>query len=316
MAVYTQISQQELTNLLSGYNIGTLVDFTAITAGIQNSNYFIDTSSSRFVLTIYERVNHSDLPFFLNLMGHLANHNIPCPALILDKNNNGLNKIKGKPCAITSFLKGGELTTIENHHISQLGSAIAKMHLAGMSFKFQRANGLGLSGWQNLFATLQNRADEFSPGLSAEITANLDFLKQNWPENLPKGIIHADIFPDNIFFLNDNLAGIIDFYFACNDALIYDLAICLNSWCFEPNLEFNQEKANLLLASYHQIRPITNAELDALPILARGAATRFLLTRLNDWLNRPSGAIITQKDPAEYLKKLRFHNTKAPSFAL
>ncbi len=308
MAVYTKISHNELAELISGYDIGALKSFVAIEAGIQNTNYFVITDIKRYVLTIYERrVNHEDLPFFLNLMGHLAKQSVPCPALITDKNGVALNQIQGKPCAITSFLNGGEVKTIQNGHIELLGTAIAHMHIAGESYKERRDNALSLQGWINIFAKIEKRADELQNGLAAEISTNLDFLVKNWPANLPSGIIHADIFPDNVFFDNDQLAGIIDFYFACNDSYMYELAICLNSWCFDLKNQFNPAMAALLFSSYNKVRKISDAEFAALPVLARGAALRFLLTRMQDWLYRTDGAIVIQKDPIEYLQKLRFH---------
>jgi homoserine kinase type II len=311
MAVYTKISQSELEHLISGYNIGTLKSFTGIEAGVQNSNYFVNTTKARYVLTIFERnVDNENLPFFLNLVGHLAKKNIPCPALILDKNNEGLKEIKGKPCAITSFLKGGELEIIETEHLEELGANIAKMHLASKDFTMQRKNTLSMDGTSEItvFESLKNRIDEIAPGLKEEVEKNLDFLKKNWPKDLPSGIIHGDIFPDNIFFNDDKLVGIIDFYFACNDILMYDLAICINSWCFEENNEFNHEKVNALISSYNKVRKISQEELNALPTLAQGAAMRFLLTRIEDFITHVEDAIVTQKDPMEYLQKLRFHS--------
>jgi len=313
MAVYTKISQNELEQLMANYDIGKLESFIAIEAGIQNTNYFINTPNARYVLTIFEetlncKYNQDELLFFMKLMGHLASCNVPCPTVILDKQSKALGEIKGKTCAITSFLKGGELTTINSQHVEELGKNIAKMHDAGRKINLQRANEISLSGWIGIFNSIKNRADEFEPGLAAEIKQNLDYLERNWPEHLPLGIIHGDLFPDNVFFAGDRLVGIIDFYFACNDVLMYDLAICLNSWCFEKNGEFNNVKAAALFSSYDLVRKISADELEALPILALGAAMRFLLSRLYDWLNRVEGALVTTKDPMEYLNKMRFHS--------
>lgn len=309
MAVYTKISQSDLESLLSTYEIGKLENFTAIAAGIQNSNYFIDTTQARFVLTIYEdRINIDDLPFFLNLTEHLARHDVPCPLPIANKSGQKISKIQGKPCAIISFVKGSEAKDISLSQIQELGKSLAIMHLAGQDFTMQRINEMGMSHWPEMFADVKDRAEEIEEGISAEIQSSLKFIEANWPSNLPCGIIHGDIFPDNVLFADDgSIAGIIDFYFACNDILIYDLAVCMNAWCFDNNRKFNPEKARSLIASYNNIRVISKDELEALPILAMGAAMRFLLSRMYGWQNRVDGAFVTTKDPLEYLRKLRFH---------
>lgn len=308
MAVYTQISQTELEKLVSDYDIGNIESFSPIESGIENTNYFIFTNKNRFVLTIYEkRVNTSELPFFLNLMNHLSGKGFVCPVAIANKNGATLSQIKGKACAIISFLEGAETKEITIENIAEVGAGIARMHIAGSDFFSHRKNDFSIEGWKNIYKTIQTRADELTPGLAKEIGDNIDFLERNWPKNLPSGIIHADVFPDNVFFKNNKLAGVIDFYFACNDFFMYELAICLNSWCFEKNFEFNQAKAKALFSAYNQVREISEAEYAALPILARGAAIRFLLTRLYDWLNRVDGALVTTKNPLEYLDKMRFH---------
>lgn len=309
MAVYTKISQSELESLLSTYEIGKLEKFTAIAAGIQNSNYFIDTNESRFVLTIYEnRINIDDLPFFLNLTEHLARHGVPCPLPIANKSGQKISEIQGKSCAIISFVKGSEAKDITIPKINELGSSLATMHLAGNNFNMRRVNEMGVGHWRDMFGDVKNRADEIALGISTEIENCLKSLELKWPENLPCGIIHGDVFPDNVLFAeNGKLAGIIDFYFACNDILIYDLAVCLNAWCFHNNREFNPEKATALVSSYNKIRAISKDELEALPVLATGAAMRFLLSRMYGWQNRVDGAFVTTKDPLEYLRKLRFH---------
>jgi homoserine kinase type II len=310
MAVYTKISQNDLEELLSNYEIGKPLSYTAIEAGIQNSNYFIDTDKARYVLTIYEnRINLDDLPFFLNLTEHLATHGVPCPLPIANKTGEKISTIQGKPCAIISFVKGTEVKNINISHVSELGKNLAKMHLAGQDFPMQRVNEMGMDHWQDMLNNVKNRADEIENGISAEISEQLELLQKNWPKNLAKGIIHGDVFPDNVLFAdNGSIAGIIDFYFACTDILIYDLAVCLNSWCFDDNKIFNQEKANMLISSYNKVRPISKDEMDALPILATGAAMRFLLSRMYGWQNRVEGAVVFTKDPLEYLQKLRFHS--------
>lgn len=310
MAVYTKISQNDLEILLSGYSIGSLKSFTAITAGIQNSNYFIDTDKARYVLTIYESsVNAADIPFFLNLTEHFAKNGIPCPMPIRNNGGNNISTIHGKPCAIVSFIKGSELKEFSEKNLEELGSNVARMHIAGTNFPLKRANEIGIAGWRKKFEAVKDRADEISPGLKEELQEAREFVNLRWPENLPSGVIHGDIFPDNVLFAEDGtIAGIIDFYFACNDMFMYDLAICINAWCFDNNRDFNAEKAKILLSAYNKIRPISDEEIEALPVLAMGASIRFLLTRMYDFLNRVEGAVVNTKDPLEYLHKLRFHS--------
>lgn len=309
MAVYTKISHGDLEALLLGYDIGKLKTFTAIAAGIQNSNYFIDTDIARYVLTIYENsLDYNDLPFFLDLMGHLANRGVPCPLPIACNANQHLAEIKGKPCAIVSFVKGHEVDIITDTHIAQLGSNLAKLHVAGGDFSMRRANELSVNGWQKLFDKIKNRADMFEIGIADEVYEKLVFLSKNWPKELPSGIIHGDLFPDNVLFGDDlKIAGIIDFYFACDDYYLYDLAVCLNAWCFEKDYSFNKHKAQVLFKAYDAVRKISDEELAVLPIIASGAAMRFFLTRMYDWLHRVEDAMVTPKTPLEYLQKLRFH---------
>jgi len=308
MAVYTKVSDSQLSSLLEKYNIGTAKELKAIEQGIENSNYFLTTDKGRFILTIYEkRVNKNDLPFFLNLMKHLSSKNIPCPIPIITKNGQSLSEIAGRPCAIVSFLNGRSTRTIRNGHLEELGANLAKMHIASSDFKMTRKNNLSLQSWGELFNQVKPHANKFKPGLANEIEETLGNLSVNWPSSLYSGVIHADLFPDNVFFEQEKLVGIIDFYFACNDFLMYDIAICINAWCFESNFEFNVTKAKRILHSYNKLRNFSEQELDALPILASGAALRFLLTRLHDWFNQVDGALVKPKDPHEYLQKLRFH---------
>jgi homoserine kinase type II len=198
---------------------------------------------------------------------------------------------------------------IHPEHCGPVGDVLARMHLAGSSFRMKRANALSLDGWKHLYESCDVKADTVKKGLGDDILRELDHLAMNWPRDLPAGVIHADLFPDNVFFMHDELSGIIDFYFACNDFLVYDLAICLNAWCFEPDISFNATKARRMVAAYNKVRPLEPAEIAALPLLARGSALRFLLTRLYDWLNLPKGALVKPKDPIEYWKKLRFHRS-------
>lgn len=309
MAVYTKISDLQLSELLDSYDIGRAIELKAIEQGIENSNYFLTTEQGKYVLTIYEkRVNQLELPFYLGLMDHLAHKNIPCPTPIKTKDGKNLASVNGRPCAIVSFIKGQSTGFIRNVHLEELGKNMAKMHIAASDFTMKRENNFALKDWGGLFNSVKERADELKKGLKNEIEDELGNLSVNWPSSLYSGIVHADLFPDNVFFEKDRLVGIIDFYFACNDYLMYDLAICLNAWCFENNNEFNVTKAKILLSSYNQVRKISEEELQALPILARGAAMRFLLTRLCDWFNRVEGALVKPKNPLEYLQKLRFHN--------
>lgn len=309
MAVYTEVSDEELQAFLREYEIGEMLSLKGIAEGVENSNYVLHTSTGYYILTLYEkRVNPEDLPFFLGLMEHLADAGISCPVPIKGRDGSALRKLCGRPAAIISFLDGLWPKRIHPWHCQRLGAALAELHLAGKSFQIRRENALSLAGWRGLVAACEGRADEIEPGLAGLIRQELEFLEVNWPRDLPEGVIHADLFPDNVFFVGDNLSGVIDFYFACNDSLAYELAVCLNAWCFESDAStFNATKARMLLQSYQGVRALSEAELVALPILARGSALRFLLTRLYDILNHPPGAYVTPKDPKEYCRKLRFH---------
>ncbi len=308
MAVYTEVSDEELAAFLAQYDLGEIIACKGIAEGVENSNYLLQTERGSFILTLYEkRVAPEDLPFFLALMDHLAAQGIACPTPVHGRDGQALRELCGRPAAIVSFLKGLWPRRITPRHCALLGEALARLHLAGLSFPMRRQNALGPHGWRPLFEASRARAHEVRPGLAAELEAELDHFEAHWPRELPQGVIHADLFPDNVFFLGDALSGIIDFYFACTDGLAYDLAICLNAWCFESDGSFNVTKARHMLSSYRKLRPFTAAELAALPLLARGSALRFLLTRLYDWLNHPAGALVKPKDPLEYLEKMRFH---------
>lgn len=308
MAVYTQVSDGALIEHLKKYDIGELVSFKGIAEGVENSNYLLTTSKGRYILTLYEaRVESADLPFFLGLMEHLAKNGLSCPLPIIMKNGQSLGELEGRPAAIISFLDGFSVKRPTTDHCKELGKALAEMHLAGEGFSIERFNALAVSNWRPLFEKSEGRADEVAVGLGNRIKTELTYLEDNWPHELPKGVIHADMFTDNVFFLQNKFSGIIDFYFACNDLLAYDVAICLNDWCFEPDWSFNITKARALLNGYASVRPMSEAELTALPILCRGAALRFVLTRLYDWLNVPTGALVTPKNPSEYIEKLKFH---------
>jgi homoserine kinase type II len=240
-------------------------------------------------------------------MDHLAAKGIACPTPIHQKKGEVLGELCGKPAAIISFLDGLWPRKPTARHCQLLGEALARFHLAGLDYDGHRANNLSLAGWRRLAEACYNRAHEVQAGLAEMISGELSWLEASWPKDLAAGVIHADLFPDNVFYLGDRLSGIIDFYFACNDFLAYDVAICLNAWCFEPEGDFNTTKARQLLGSYNRTRTMPAAEMKALPALARGSALRFLLTRLYDWLNHPPGAFVKPKDPLEYVRKLRFH---------
>lgn len=308
MAVYTEVGDAELEEFLKGYELGTLLSFKGIAEGVENSNFLLRTEAGNFILTLYEkRVSQADLPFFLGLMQHLAARGINCPQPVRARNGSALCTLAGRPAVIVSFLEGLWVRRPQVSHCAAVGGALAAMHEAGRDFSMRRANALSVAGWRALVESTESRADSVEPGLAGLIAAEFAFLQSCWPTDLADGIIHADLFADNVFFLRGRLSGLIDFYFACNDILAYDLAICLNAWCFEGDRTFNVTKGSALIQAYQQVRPLSAAERQALPVLARGAALRFLLTRLHDWLSVPPGAMVTPKDPLEYLRKLRFH---------
>jgi homoserine kinase type II len=308
MAVYTAIDEASLDAFLAAYDIGRAVSLQGITEGVENSNFLLSTERGRFILTLYERrVDPVDLPFFLGLMDHLAAKGVPCPTPVHGRDGEALRHLCDRPAAVVSFLEGTSPRRVQAAHCASLGGALARLHLAGASFGMRRPNTLSVQGWRSLFEACRAGANGVLDGLEAEIDQELAEIEHAWPADLPHGIIHADLFPDNAFFQGSSLTGIIDFYFACVDIVAYDLAICLNAWCFEPDGAFNITKARQMLAAYRAEREFTPSELKALPLLARGAALRFLLTRLFDWQNRVEGALVRPKDPLEYLEKLRFH---------
>jgi homoserine kinase type II len=308
MAVYTEITDEDLVGLVAAYDLGEVISCKGIAEGVENSNFLLHTEAGFYILTLYERrVNEAELPFFLGLMEHLVQRGITCPQPVKNRQGTALGRIAGRPAAIVTFLDGMWIRRPEPRHCAMLGEALAKLHRAGADFGMQRRNGLSLADWPALYRSAETRADQVLPNLAAAIAAELSYLEEHWPVDLPRGIIHADLFPDNVFFLAGKLSGLIDFYFACNDALAYDLAICINAWCFEPDASFNITKGMALINGYERVRKLQEAEVAAMPILARGAALRFMLTRLVDWLNVPPGAVVRPKDPVEYVRKLRFH---------
>ncbi len=308
MAVYTEVTDEALAAFLTEYAIGDMVAFRGIAEGVENSNYSLKTTAGDFILTLYEkRVDPADLPWFLGLMAHLATRGIVCPQPVRARDGEALRVLAGKHAAITTFLPGVWPRRPRVEHCGPVGGALAALHLAGADYAPRRANALGAHGWRPLLERSRARADEVQPGMMAELDTALTDILADWPADLPLGHIHADLFPDNVFFLDRKLSGLIDFYFAATDSLAYDVAVCLNAWCFETDFSFNVTKGRALLSGYEAVRPLSAAEKAALPVLCRGAAIRFLLTRLYDWLNTPDGALVTRKDPMEYVRRLRFH---------
>jgi homoserine kinase type II len=322
MAVFTKINDAQLAEFMAAYDLPAVSSFKGIAAGVQNSNFIVEAGDTKYILTIYEDtatgVNPDDLPYFLGLMQHLAAQGIQCPTPIAQKNGAVLGQLAGRPAALVSFLPGRGTITPKPPQCRAVGVALAELHLAGADFAMRRANRQGPENWRNLFEASQARADEASPGLADLMATELARLDAAWPKDLPTGVVHADLFPDNVFFEKGDVSGMIDFYFACHDMLAYDLAIMLNAWCFEADVNFNITKARALLAGYQSVRPMSAAEIEALPILAAGAAMRFLTTRLYDWLNRPEDALVTPKNPVDYLRRLRFHRhvTSAADYGL
>ncbi len=308
LAVYTDVTDEELAAFLGGYRLGPLLSMKGIAEGVENSNFFLHAQSGSYILTLYERrVRAEDLPFFIALMEHLSAAGLRCPQPVKKGDGSILGHLAERPAAIVTFLDGLSVRRPAVAHCAAAGSALAELHLRGEDFAMTRPNALALDAWRPLYESAGARADSIMPGLCDCLEGELDHLASRWPVDLPSGIIHADLFPDNVLFLGEEVSGLIDFYFACTDAYAYDLAICLNAWCFEADNSYNITKGAALLAAYGSRRRLNRAEVAALPLLARGAALRFALTRLVDWLNVPPGALVRPKNPAEYVAKLRFH---------
>ncbi|MCT7373565.1 homoserine kinase [Chelativorans salis] len=312
MAVYTDISEEELGAFLGEYPVGELLSYKGIAEGTENSNYLLHTFGGAFILTLYERrVDKADLPFFLGLMEHLARKGVTCPLPVHRRDGQTIGELAGRPAALITFLEGMWMRRPTPQHCREVGKALAGLHQAAADFPLTRKNALSPGGWMHLWEGAKGRADEVEPGLEREVEAEFAEITRYWPTDLPSGIIHADLFPDNVFFLGGKVSGIIDFYFACNDLLAYDIATCLNAWCFEKDTSYNLTKGAALLAGYQSVRPLEPSEAEALPLLARGSALRFMLTRLHDWLTIPDGALVNKRDPMEYVRRLRFHRQVA-----
>jgi homoserine kinase type II len=308
MAVYTEVSFDDLEALLGAYDIGMPLSFKGIAEGVENSNFHLRTDRGAFILTLYEkRVHEDDLPYFLGLMDHLAARDVPCPTPVRGRDGRLWTRLNGKPAALLSWLDGLSVHRPNVQQCGDIAAANAGLHDAGQGFALSRRNALGPEGWRRLADATSAHADKVQPGMAALTAQALGEIERHWPTGLPSGIIHADLFPDNVLFMEGRLSGLIDFYFACNDAFAYDLAVMLNAWCFESDGAYNITKGKALIASYAKARALSAAERDAFPMLARGAALRFLLTRLLDWLNPDPQAFVRPKDPRDFAKRLRFH---------
>lgn len=308
MAVYTDITDEELSGLLSAYDIGKPLAFKGIAEGVENSNFFLDTETGRFILTVFERrTREADLPFFMAVMETLAEAGVPAPRPMHTRDGAMVARVRDKPCAVVTFLSGLSPKRPSVAQCRAAGEGLAQLHVRLRDSGLARANALSREAWEALVRPRLEQAEGLRAGLADGVGNDLDALKAGWPSGLPSGVIHADLFPDNTLFVGDRLAGMIDFYFACTDALAYDLAICLNAWCFEPDRSFNLTKGVALIAGYQSVRPLEAEEREALPILARGAAMRFFATRLVDWFSTPPGALVRPKDPLEYADRLSFH---------
>ena len=315
MAVYTDITDQELEAFLADYDVGAAVAFKGIAEGVENSNFMLETTVGRYILTVYERrVNRDDLPFFLGLMQHLAARGYPSATPIADRSGTVLKTLRDKPAALVAFLPGLSVRRPTVAHCREAGEGLAWLHLAAEGYAGRRVNALGQPAWAPMFAGLEAEADALKPGLAAAVRGDLALFSDRWPRDLPQGVIHADYFPDNVFFVDGRFGAAIDFYFAAWDALAFDIGSAVNAWCFEADGSFNATRALAFLDGYERRRPLSGLERAALPILAHGAALRFFLTRLNDWSATPAGALVKPKDPLEYERKMAVHREGLPGF--
>ena len=312
MAVYTKIPRKELDIFFNRYDLGKVKKFFGIKEGIENTNYFVQTEKNKFILTIYEkRVDEKDLPFFIGLMTNLNNSDFKCPKPIINRNGNYISEILGKKAAVVTFLEGNAKKILSPDNCYEIGVETAKLHKITQNLSLKRQNNLSLNSWSELFYKVEKDSSKIYKKLPETIKKSLEEIKKNWPNDLPSGIIHGDLFPDNIFFKNNKFTGMIDFYFSCNDFYSFEIAICINALCFDgakENLSFNVTKAKKFIKGYTSVRKLENNEKKYLKVLSQGASMRFLLTRVFDYLNLSKGAIVTVKDPVEYLKRLEFHN--------
>jgi homoserine kinase type II len=311
LAVYTELHKEQLIKLLKLYDIGNLISYEGITEGIENSNFFVKTTRGKFIITIFEnRVNKNELPFFLEIMTHLSKKKFLCPYPIVDLKNDYIHELSGKPSIIVNFLEGKSKINIRKKDCYKVGSYMGYMHKQSYDFPFERKNSLSIDGWKELIhkcseSIPKSLLTDLGTNLIEDLQKTLYFCEKNWPFHLPKGFIHADMFPDNVFFLNDKISGVIDFYFSCSDILTYDLAIAVNAWCFNEHNVFDSQKYDSLLEGYNSQRKLNQDEILYLPLLSQAASMRFLLTRLYDWVNTPEDADVIPKDPKEYIIKLK-----------
>ena len=312
MAVYTTLSAARLTALIAEYDVGELVSAKGIAEGVSNSNWLVETTADRFILTMYERrIETGDLPFFLGLLDHLSAKGSPVPRTIHDRHGAAYRIVDGKAVALIEFLPGVSIDTPRPAQARAVGEALAGIHLAAGDFAGTRENTMGLAAWRRLLADCGDGGlARIDPGLPALIHRELDFLGANWPEDLPHSVIHADLFPDNVLMLGSRVSGLIDFYFACTDVTAYDLVITHAAWCFAADGGFRPDIAEALIAGYEARRPLRPEERAALPVLARGAAMRFLASRAYDWLHTPADALVTRKDPLVFARRLEFYTAE------
>ncbi len=309
MAVYTSISEAEASSLIQNYDLGNLISIKGISEGVTNTNYIVKTDRNSFILTIFEGdVTEDEMEYFLDVMRSAAQGGISCPEPLKTKTDEYFLRPHNKLAVLSSFLQGKSVRKVEAKHCAELGNEMAKLHISLGNAKHFRKNGdLFSDVWERYFSKIEPHLENVKRGLREELIAHYESISQQWPKDLPTGIIHGDLFPDNVFFNHSKISGIIDFYYACNDFLVYDLAICLNSWCFEQGDQYNMTKGKALIMAYNQERGLSFEEMDALPTLCAGAALRFLITRLNDWIFQQEGALVKPKDPIEKLRILRFH---------
>ena len=311
MAVYTKLNKGSIEEILSNYNLGVLDTFHGIEEGIENTNYFLSINKKKFILTIYEkRVKSNELPFFSDLMTHLNKAGFKCPVPIINNQKKTITQFEDKNLMLVSFLEGKAKQNLSPDNCKSIGIEVARMHELTKNFRLKRQNSLSIQSWRRMFDSVKDQCSKLHTDLPKLIEENLKNVEKNWPHDLPKGIIHADLFHDNIFFLKESFSGIIDFYFSCEDFFSFEIAICFNALCFDgvkENLSFNVTKAKNFVDGYSSIRKLTDQEKQSIKVLSQGAALRFLLTRVFDALNTIEGAIVKIKDPIEYLKRLDFH---------
>ena len=308
MAVFTKLTKDDIEKFLKGYSIGSLISFEGIMEGIENTNYKIITTSNAYILTIFEkRVNPNELPFFMNLQRNLVTHGFDCPLPIDNNEGSAINNIQGKSAVIISFLEGKQLQSALPKHCKEVGTMIARFTNITKLSKQKRENSLSLEAWESIFEKCKKSGEVSYYEYFKYLEEELIFLKNNWPHKLPKAIIHADLFQDNIFFIDNQISGVIDFYFSCEDFIAYELALAINAWCFDLHNGFKSTNYDSLIEGFNEHSSLSIDELSAMNILLRGAAVRILVTRLHDKIFHPKNALVIPKDPKEYLDILKWH---------